>query len=166
MIPTATRSWRREPWPWILMSGPALVIVAGIVTTWLAVTTSDGLVSDDYYKQGLAINRSIARDERARALGLTAMVQLSEERTHVRVFLRGAADAPPRLRLALVHRTRAGQDQEVTLELSAPGVYEGRLAAAHGASWRIDLSDEARSWRISGGWPAGEGVATLRPAGK
>lgn len=162
----APTSWRREPWPWILMSGPLAVIAAGIPTMILAFSTSDGLVADDYYKQGLAINRIIARDERARALGLSATLQLSESRTHARVFLRGAADPPPRLRLALVHRTRAGEDQEVLLSPTAPGVYEGALAAPRGASWRLGLSDEARAWRMSAEWPRGEDGATFEPAGK
>ena len=54
--------WYREPWPWILMSGPAAVIVAGAVTTWMAFASADGLVADDYYKRGLAINAVLKRE--------------------------------------------------------------------------------------------------------
>ena len=57
------RPWYREPWPWILMSVPATAVVAGIITLWLAVSSADGLVAEDYYKQGLAINRVIEREE-------------------------------------------------------------------------------------------------------
>ena len=166
MNPISLTPWQREPWPWILMSGPFLVIVAGVVTMVIAFTTTDGLVADDYYKQGLAINRAIARDERARALGLSAALQFSPERTHVRVFLRGAGESPPRLLLALIHRTRAGEDQSVTLRATAPGIYEGTLAAPRGASWRIGLTDEANAWRLSGDWPAGDGGTTLAPANR
>ena len=42
------------------------MIVAGVYTTVLAFTSSDGLVADDYYKQGLAINKTLKREERAR----------------------------------------------------------------------------------------------------
>jgi hypothetical protein len=35
-----------------------IVIVAGAVTVWLAVVSNDGLVTDDYYKQGLAVNQT------------------------------------------------------------------------------------------------------------
>jgi len=38
------------------MAGPAAVIVAGFFTMALAFRTEDGLVAEDYYKQGLAIN--------------------------------------------------------------------------------------------------------------
>ena len=164
MIGTSPTPWHREPWPWILMSGPFIVVVAGIATMFLAVATSDGLVADDYYKQGLGINRDIERDERARALGVSATLQLSEDKTRARVFLRGAQVPPAELRLTLAHRTRVGEDQSVVLRAIAPGVYEGALAAPRGTLWRIQIADEARAWRLSGDWPAGEAGVTLEPA--
>ena len=38
MSPDCRRSaaWYREPWPWMLMRGPAAAVVLGIVTVWLA----------------------------------------------------------------------------------------------------------------------------------
>ena len=51
------------------MAGPGLVVVAGIATAVIAFRGADGLVADDYYKQGLGINRQIARDQAARDLG-------------------------------------------------------------------------------------------------
>ena len=164
MIHASTTPWHREPWPWILMSGPFIVIVAGIATMILAVATSDGLVADDYYKQGLGINRDIERDERARALGVSATLQVSEDKTRARVFLKGALAPPSALRLTLTHRTRAGEDQSITLRATAPGVYEGTLVAPRGALWRIQLADEARAWRLSGDWLAGAAGVTLEPA--
>ena len=166
MNPTSPTPWHREPWTWILMSGPFIVVVAGIVTMYLAVATSDGLVADDYYKQGLGINRAIERDERARALGMSASLQFSEDRTHVRVFLRGAGTPPGALQLTLAHRTRAGEDQAVTLPAIAPGVFEGTLAAPRGALWRLGLGDAGRAWRLSGDWPAGAASVLLEPAAR
>ena len=52
--------WYKERWPWILMSGPATVIVAGIVTMWIAFATADTLVVDDYYLRGITINDRLA----------------------------------------------------------------------------------------------------------
>ena len=43
---TAVKPWYREPWPWILMAGPAIVVVAGIATAVIAIRTSDPLVAD------------------------------------------------------------------------------------------------------------------------
>ena len=64
--------WYRSPWPWLLMSGPAVVLVAGAITTWIAFASADGLVAEDYYKQGLGINKVLAREEAARSRGLLA----------------------------------------------------------------------------------------------
>ncbi|MEQ1516273.1 MAG: FixH family protein, partial [Usitatibacteraceae bacterium] len=36
--------WYRQRWPWLLMAGPAIVVVAGFVTLALAIQSSDGLV--------------------------------------------------------------------------------------------------------------------------
>jgi hypothetical protein len=42
------------------MAGPAIVIVACAVTTWIAVATADPLVAEDYYLRGLTINDRLA----------------------------------------------------------------------------------------------------------
>jgi hypothetical protein len=57
--------WYREPWPWIIMAGPAAVVVAGVITAWIAFANADVLVVKDYYKYGIEINAVLKR-ERAR----------------------------------------------------------------------------------------------------
>ncbi|HFD86432.1 MAG TPA: nitrogen fixation protein FixH, partial [Gammaproteobacteria bacterium] len=47
-----TKPWYQYPWTWFLIAVPLLTIIACIVTIVLAVKSSDGLVSDDYYKDG------------------------------------------------------------------------------------------------------------------
>ena len=62
MNPTARstpRPWYRERWPWALLAGPAVVVVAAMATLWLAVTSDDGVVADDYYRRGLLINKDL-----------------------------------------------------------------------------------------------------------
>jgi hypothetical protein len=148
--------WYREPWPWLLMSGPAIVVVAGIVTMVIAVRTSDGLVADDYYKQGLAIDRVIAREERARALGVAAAIAFNDERDRVRVTLASTAASPTALRLTLVHPTRSGEDQVLALSPVAPGLYEGTMRAPRAGAWTLLLEDGASSWRVSCAWRTGD----------
>lgn len=162
MTPTPSRPWYREPWPWLLMSGPAAVVLAGIATTVLAVTSFDGLVADDYYKQGLSINRVIARDEKARSLGLDATVQFNPERTRVRVLL-GAAAQPKSVRLALVHPTRPDGDQVVDLPLSADGTFEARIDPPHAKVIQLRLQDAEGTWRLAGAWATKDDGAKLAP---
>jgi uncharacterized protein len=149
---TASKPWHREPWPWILMAGPAIVVVAGIITTVIAVTTSDAMVADDYYKRGLGINRVMERDARARTLGIAAQVQFNEERDGVRVILASGAALPDALRLKLIHPTRPDADQTVELRAAGPALYEGRMQPPRGATWQVALEDAAGTWRVTGAW--------------
>jgi hypothetical protein len=52
--------WWKFPLVWMVIAGPALVVVAGFVTLWLAVRTPDPVVAEDYYRQGVEINRTLA----------------------------------------------------------------------------------------------------------
>lgn len=163
-IERPSRPWYREPWPWLLMSGPAIVVLAGIYTTALAITSNDGVVADDYYKQGLAINRVLERERQAAALGVGATLQFNDSRDRVRVTLRSPGEAPAALKLALLHATMAGEDQEIALVPVAPGLYEGALKAPRAAGWRVRLEDAERNWRLTGSWRIGEQSVTLRAA--
>ncbi len=51
--------WYRQFWPWFIVSIPATTVLACLVLITLAVISDDGLVSDDYYREGLAINKRL-----------------------------------------------------------------------------------------------------------
>lgn len=159
---TAQR-WYREPWPWILMAGPATVVVAGVFTAYLAVVSNDGLVEDDYYKQGLAVNQSMARDQRAEALGMQAEVVRGGDGMLLRVFLRGKEDIPlpESLSLKITHPTRSGIDQRLALRPDGAGFYAGRLDAPLSGRWHVALEDGKHEWRLVGDWVF-EKQSTLR----
>ena len=153
--------WYRHRWPWLLMAGPALVVVAGIATAIIAVRTDDGVVADDYYKRGLEINAALERQHRAEALGIAATVWIDVARGRVRVTFTSRVPAPPPARLKLVHRTRAGGDRAVLLTQVSPGVFEGPTDAAVPGEWLVQLQDERGSWRVDGEWKAGVESPTL-----
>jgi uncharacterized protein len=136
--------WYRERWPWLLMLGPAAVVVAGAITTWIAFATADGLVAEDYYKQGLAINKVLKREETARRLGISAEVFFQDKLLRVR--LRG--DNPPVVFAQLVHATRGGQDLRLRLVRAPNGVYETHLPPLAQGRWRVILEDPAAGWRL------------------
>ncbi|HUL94939.1 MAG TPA: FixH family protein [Usitatibacter sp.] len=147
-MPTAQAPWYRHPWPWILMSGPAIVVAAGLFTSVLAVRSFDGLVADDYYKQGLAINRVLDRTRRAAEMHVAA--RFGFEGTTVRVGLSGAPGESTGLRLTLRHPSLAAHDESITLSPLGGGVYEGRLAEAPQGVSRIVLEDREGLWRLEG----------------
>lgn len=39
--PSASRAWWREPYVWLVIGGPAVVVVAGIATAIIAMTNPD-----------------------------------------------------------------------------------------------------------------------------
>lgn len=138
------KPWYRHRWPWLLISGPAAAIVAGAVTTWIAFASADGLVAEDYYKQGMAINRLLAKEERARQLGIDLDLEIAPAR--IVVQLRGTK--PEALFVHLAHATRSGHDQRVRLSPTRPGVYEAELLELPPGRWRIVIEDPRSTWRI------------------
>jgi hypothetical protein len=158
--------WYREPWPWILMAAPAAAVLAGAVTLALAVRSSDGLVAEDYYKQGLAVNQQLARVEAAQARGLAATLTLDPAAAgpvELR-FTAGAGELPAALNLVLSHPTRAGLDRSVRLVAVGDARYAGRIAALAPGRWHATVEDDGRHWRIAGELQAPQArVAQLLP---
>lgn len=152
--------WFRQRWPWLLMAGPAIVVVAGFITLWLAIDSADGLVADDYYKQGKAINKTITRDTNAVKLGFAARLNLTTDGRLQLTFI-GATPEAERLRLKLHHPTRAGFDREVLLARTPDGSYTAAMPSINTTRWSMTLEDEALSWRLTGDWRAGESSIAL-----
>ncbi len=140
----AALPWYRHRWPWILMSGPAIVVVAGAITMWIAFATSDGLVADDYYKRGLGINAVLKREQAAARQGIAVRIERTDGQ--VRVRLRGAE--PPVLFLNLVHATRAGYDVRLRLERASDGSYQTALPPLAAGHWRAVVDDPRGEWRV------------------
>jgi uncharacterized protein len=140
----AVKPWYRHAWPWLLMAGPAAVLVAGAVTTWIAFASADGLVAEDYYKQGLGINRRLAREDAAQKLGVAAAIRMDASR--VRVELKGAT--PEALFVHLAHATRAGHDVRLRLTPGPDGVYSAELPPLPAGRWRAAIEDPRGAWRI------------------
>ncbi len=147
--------WYREPWPWLLMAGPAAVLVAGAFTIWIAFTTSDGLVVQDYYKQGLAVNKVLAREETAKRLGMSAGITLSPDRHRMLVELIGAD--PLELVVRFAHSTRSGHDLAVRMARVAPGRYEAAVPQdLPPGRWNVIVDGPRQGarpeWRLAGDW--------------
>jgi len=61
------RPWWKFGLVWMIIAGPALVVIAGIATVWIAVRTPDPVVAEDYYRRGVEINKTLAA-QRTKAL--------------------------------------------------------------------------------------------------
>lgn len=144
--------WYRQPWPWILMAPLVVTAIAGTVTIWLAVTTADGLVEDDYYKQGLAVNQQLERDQAAVAQGVHADLMLSADGKSIRANLTAQTPLANELGLRLTHPTRKGFDQQAVLVRQADGLYAAELPAAINGRRIVVLESDQGGWRLVGDW--------------
>jgi uncharacterized protein len=166
--PQQTNPWYREPWPWFLMAGPVAAVVGGLITAYIAVANDDPLVVDNYYKEGLAINRVLERDRAAAQGGYRAQVLFSEDHARVRVYLTAGSDPlPGSLELRLIHPTRAELDRRTALKATQAGWYEGDIAGMASATrWQVQLEGDGRDWRLTGHWHTLLGNAViLQPRG-
>jgi hypothetical protein len=51
--------WWKFGHVWLVIAGPVIVIIAGFVTLWLAISRPDPMVAEDYYRQGIEINKTL-----------------------------------------------------------------------------------------------------------
>ena len=58
-----TKAWWQYGHVWLIIAGPAAVVVAGFVTLAIAIRTPDPVIADDYYKRGLDINKTLAAEK-------------------------------------------------------------------------------------------------------
>ena len=145
--------WYKHRWPWLLMAGPALVVVAGTITGWLAYSRQDALVVDDYYKQGKAINQDLRRDRLAAALQLGAELRYDPAAGKIA----GKIDSPVRpiagmLTIRLVHSTLPEKDVKLTVQPAADGSFAADLGMLEQARWQVIVESDKGDWRLAGEW--------------
>jgi hypothetical protein len=69
--PEDGKSWWRFPHVWLVVGGPAVVVVAGFVTAYIALRAPDPVIDPDYYRHGVEINKRLSEAEKSRAPALT-----------------------------------------------------------------------------------------------
>ena len=143
-----TQPWYRQFWPWFIMALPAFVVVAGINMVFIAHEGADDLVVDEYYKDGLAINRKLEKIQRASELGISATLSIAGESVVVNT---SGPVASEQLMLLLSHPLESNRDFDVALVQSLPGEYRGRLIAPVAQRWHWALLYEGEQpWRLDG----------------
>lgn len=149
-ISQQNRSWYSYPLVWMMIAIPFSAIIMGVVMIWLAVGTQDGLVVDDYYKQGLEINEDIHRDRRASELMLNADIRF-DNRTrviHVQFDKGDLAFYPEKLQLHVQHATREDSDIRVLLDHGIDDQYIGHSGEAiSDGIWYFEIADD--DWKLN-----------------
>jgi uncharacterized protein len=55
--------WYKYGHVWLVIAGPAIVVVAALATAWIAVRTPDPVLEEDYYRRGIEINKQLAAEK-------------------------------------------------------------------------------------------------------
>ena len=146
--PDNSRPWYRQIWPWVLIAIPGSSVVGGILMIYLAMTGSNHLVKDSYYKDGMAINRQLDRDRLAEKLGLEARIDFDVLEGTIIVVLPGVEEYA--LEAELFHPTDRTRDLKSTL-FRGNGeneIFQGNFDAPLDGRWYIELRDLGNEWRL------------------
>lgn len=162
-----TPRWYHEPFVWLLIALPATSVIAGFVMLGLAISSDDGLVEDDYYRQGKEINRVLARDQAAVRRGLEGTLELNAapRALSLRLHARNETGFPEAIEMRFLHATRAGLDKSLLVPRHADGAYRAPLPTLEPGHWHVQLA--AQDWRLVGSLQIpGAARLALRPAGR
>ena len=136
------------------MAGPAAVVVASLVTAWLAYRTQDDLVDANYYQSGQSVNRILKTNRYAQQHHLGAELRFNAVTGQIDVSLEQCpgGQCPPTLQLQLRHPARAQLDRSVILALDGGSRYRGNATLPPAHRWYLALSDSEQVWRIGAVW--------------
>lgn len=144
----ALKPWFKQPWLWFLLSIPIASVILSSIMVTVAVLGRDSLVSDNYYKDGMAINQTIEQDQQAFTLGLAPALTI--QNNEVMLELNASSPVPPQpfLTLKLLHPTVSAKDVIIKLLPSGNGLFLGELPSELEGRRYLDLYAFDNSWRI------------------
>lgn len=139
-------AWYKQFWPWFLIILPLCAVIASFATLKIALSNSDSLVAEDYYKEGKAINMDLSQVKYAKQLGM----QFSLEQNHHEILLtqHGGPVYQAALKVELYHPTIAEKDIRLTVTADANHVYRINLPGVLEGPWEVRLEGFDGKWRI------------------
>lgn len=133
-------SWHQEPWVWFILSIFLVTFIWGAITLTVALTNRDTVVVDDYYKVGKIINEDLSRENRAKDLGISAIINIDDLTGEVLVQVTGNLDVQPEtLMLRLYSPAFQSNDQTVMLRFTPNDDYIGNLGHSAEGRYYIQL---------------------------
>ena len=147
------KPWYSQLWPWLIISGPLIVVIAASYTGWIAFTRQDAMVVDDYYKQGMAINKDLRRDGAATNLGLilNAKYDPGQGKLVGRLLSFGNPVAG-KINILLSHATQPAKDKKLEVLVDQQGYFVAVLPLLDLGRWEVTVENVQRDWRLTGTW--------------
>jgi len=156
---TANDIWYKEPWMWLVVGGPLVVVIAATITGVIAWRGEDKILSKSYYKQGLNINKDIYQDAKASQYKMLANARLDSDTGKISLQLKGETSLPYSVLFSTSVTSSTSiyeQIQRITLSQVQHGMYQGILDLSTGPNsknrtlWHIQV--EAADWRLTAAW--------------
>jgi hypothetical protein len=135
--PSSSQSsrWYREPWPWLLIAGPLLVVIASLATAVIAIKSDDGVVAGDYYKRGLLVNQRLPKIASLAPSPMASATLSADGKLTVHLANAAAGDS---LRATLTHPSSATRE-DVVLVRNGEGDYAAVVRADRTGAWTVSF---------------------------
>jgi len=139
-------SWYKEPWAWFIFTLPAIAVVAGITTYFIANHNPDPMVVGDYYKKGKAINLELSKMKQAQKLGISFDFKLS---THDLVIIpTGIEKTFSKLNVNFYHPTLDTKDFSLSLTPDGNGYFRHYFDSPIDGKWQVTITPFENHWKI------------------
>lgn len=142
--------WYKQFWPWFLIILPGTVVIASIITVVIAFKSADTLVADNYYKEGMAINKTVSDLNAAKTINLHGTLNFTGNSLNLSITGNHSVE-DQQLLILFSHPLDNLQDQAVHLQKTANGEYTGKLPTLSAGKWYIAVQslESATPWRIN-----------------
>ncbi|GIU02278.1 FixH family protein [Shewanella algidipiscicola] len=138
--------WYKQFWPWFLIILPLCAVIASVNLLMVAIDTQDSLVSEDYYKDGKAINMDLRKIKHAKQLGLQFEMLVNDD--EIRIVQHGGEAYLAALSISFFHPTLKQHDFSQVATADGNQVYRIKLAEPISGAWEVRLEGFDQTWRI------------------
>jgi len=146
------RPWWKEPMLWMIFGLPLAAVVASFASYYIAATNPDPLVKAGYHKEGMAPVKDQTLEQKAAAMGLSAMMSATGD-GRVQLVMSGGTDKlVGNLRLSMIHPTHVERDLYASMVQTDQNTYVASVGVLDDTRRQIIIEPEDLAWRLTGYW--------------
>ena len=143
-------AWYRSGWFWAVCLIPFAAVVFGILMFVMAVLYKDDVVVDDYYKEGMAINKVITLLENATQQDINLIFFKSMNRRYL--YIKNTESES--ITLTMFHVVDRSLDQTFLLQNEGGGYFRLnsnliRLLTSNRGAWNFSVTSNIEKWRVN-----------------
>ncbi len=144
---TEPEKWYKQFWPWFIISLLGSVVCASLFTLTIAFKHADRPVEGDYYRQGLATEKSHVAELAAGNFKLSADLAVTDDALSL-TWLNAETALPDSLTLHILHPFDHKLDTHTTLLKNEQGAYIGSLDKQSSGRRYFVLEDPEHTWKM------------------